>query len=203
MKRVISRLAALAAFVLAVNVASAEDGVLYWMIDTSSSSVGEDSLSTYFAGYATSDFAARVRVTGGDISGDVFLDIFDGDSFVPGSGSGGVFFDSDGVGSSTDSVQAFVPGSYLTLASPEYSFLIEIGNIDAENNWTTIAKSSEVLTYTSIQTYIMPAFSIDPSPATTWSPGSFQAVPEPSGGLLTAMGLALLALRRKRFAEGA
>lgn len=196
------RLAAFVAIVLSVNVASAEDGVLYWMIDTSSSSVGDDPLSTYFAGYATSDFAARVRVTGGDISGDVFLDIFDGSDFVSGSGIGGVFFDDDGVGSSTDSIQAFVPGSYLTSASPEYSFFIELGNIDSSDNWTTIAESA-ALGYEAISAYIKPTFDMNPTVAQIWNPTQFSAVPEPSGGLLTMMGLALLALRRKRFAEGA
>ena len=59
------------------------------------------------------------------------------------------------------------------------------------------------MTYTQLANagYIHPKFDLNPPASMIWTPGSFQAVPEPSGGLLTLMGVALLALRRRRMGE--
>ena len=208
MKRGISRLAALAAIVMAVNVALAEDGVLYWMIDSTADPTvtpqdgGSDmTLSDFFGTFGSgSEFAARVRVTGEGVSEDTFLDLYyPGGTF---DGEYGVDFDGLDVGTPYG-VQAVIPTSYSS-GSPEYSFIVEIGNV-SDGDWTTIAQSSAE-TYASLASsrYIRSLSDLGPSSSMqVWTPGQFQAVPEPSGGLLTMMGLALLALRRKRFAEGA
>ena len=44
---------------------------------------------------------------------------------------------------------------------------------------------------------------MSPENLAVWTPVVFTAVPEPSSGLLTLLGMALLALRRKKLAEEA
>ena len=77
------KIAACAALTLTAGVASAGDDVLYWMVDTTAT-VEQDGVTTSVASFfdnygapAGSAFAARVRVTGGDIQDgqDVFLDL--------------------------------------------------------------------------------------------------------------------------------
>ena len=87
MNRRLLKMAAFVAALLMVGVASAEEDVLYWMID-SSATVEKDgvtsSVSEFFDNYgapANSAFAARVRVTGGNITEDTFLDLY-----IPGYG---------------------------------------------------------------------------------------------------------------------
>lgn len=201
-QRKLARIAALAATILTTGVASAEDDVLYWMIDDSAT-VEKDgvtsSVSSFFDSYEApegSAFAARVRVTGGNITEDTFLNLY-----IPGYGvdSGEVEFSDVGGhwGAGVPTGNQSPLGDY---GSPEYSFMIELGNIDSSDNWTTVATSAAA-TYSSLADYIHQTFDINPGNVATWMPTSFQAVPEPSGGLLTLMGIALLALRRKRVGE--
>lgn len=205
------KLTALAVIILAAGSTFAEDGVLYWMIDTTATVTpkGGDamSLSDYFSTFeGNSEFAARVRVSGGNISGETFLDLYYGSTIGFDDGEFGVDFEFDGTGApcvgTPYGIQAAVPSTY-SAGSPEYSFIVEIGNV-TEDTWTTVASSSATYSELIASKYIHPLSDLDvPSPTQIWMPGSFQAVPEPSGGLLTMMGLALLALRRKRFAKGA
>lgn len=206
------KLTALAVIILAAGSTFAEDGVLYWMIDTTATVTpnGGDamSLSDYFSTFeGNSEFAARVRVSGGNISGETFLDLYYGPTIGFDDGEFGVDFEfDDGTGApyvgTPYGIQAAVPSSY-SAGSPEYSFIVEIGNV-TEDAWTTVASSSATYSELIASKYIHPLSDLDvPSPTQIWMPGSFQAVPEPSGGLLTVMGVALLALRRKRYAEGA
>ncbi len=221
------RLAALAAAVLTASLGFAGEGdVLYWMVDgsatittdaeagttaTISDFFGNIKSKSYpaFEGLNTgkdSAFAARVRVTGGGIQDgqDVFLDMY-----IPGSGldeGGGeygvVFSDVGGYwGAGVPTGNQSPLGGY-SAGSPEYSFIVELGNIDSSDNWTTVATSASVA-YSSLGDYIHQTFDINPSTLAAWTPTAFTAVPEPSGGLLMTMGLALLALRRKRSDEGA
>ena len=74
---------------------------------------------------------------------------------------------------------------------------MELGNIDSSDNWTTVAWSAAA-TYSSLGDYIHQTFDINPGQIAVWAPNQFTTVPEPSSGLLTAIGIALLALRRKR-----
>ena len=204
----IFKIAAFVAVALTAGIASAGDDVLYWMVGDSAT-VEKDgvttSISSFFDSYGApegSAFAARVRVTGGDIQDgqDVFLDLYiPGYGVDTGNGDLGVEF-SDvggywGAGVPTGNQS---PSGDFSAGTPEYSFIVELGNIDASDNWTTVATSASA-TYSSLGDYIHETFDINPGQIAVWTPTTFTApVPEPSSGLLMAVGLALLALRRKR-----
>ena len=202
------KMAAYAAVALTAGVASAGDDILYWMIDNSATveKAGvTTSITSFFDNYGApegSAFAARVRVTGGTIQDgqDVFLDLYiPGYGVDTGNGDLGVEF-SDvggywGAGVPTGNQS---PSGDFSAGTPEYSFIVELGNIDSSDNWTTVATSASA-TYSSLGDYIHETFDINPGQIAVWSPTTFTApVPEPSSGLLMAVGLALLALRRKR-----
>ncbi len=200
--------AACAAVALTAGVASAGDDVLYWMIDNSAT-VEKDgvttSITSFFENYGApegSAFAARVRVTGGDIQDgqDVFLDLYiPGYGVDTGNGDLGVEFgDAGGYWGAGVPTGNQSPSGDFSAGTPEYSFIVELGNIDSSDNWTTVATSASA-TYSSLGDYIHETFDINPGQIAVWSPTTFTApVPEPSSGLLMAVGLALLALRRKR-----
>ena len=204
----IFKMAAYATVALTAGVASAGDDILYWMIDNSAT-VEKDgvttSIASFFENYdapSGSAFAARVRVTGGDIQDgqDVFLDLYiPGYGVDEGGGEYGVEF-SDvggywGAGVPTGNQS---PSGEFSAGTPEYSFIVELGNIDSSDNWTTVATSASAA-YSDLGDFIHETFDINPGQIGVWSPTTFTAsVPEPSSGLLMAVGLALLALRRKR-----
>ena len=203
----IFKIAACAALALTAGVASAGDDVLYWMVD-SSATVEKDgvttSVSSFFDNYAApegSAFAARVRVTGGDIQDgqDVFLDLdIPGYGVDTGNGDLGVEFgDAGGYWGAGVPTGNQSPSGDFSAGTPEYSFIVELGNIDSSDNWTTVATSASA-TYSSLGDYIHQTFDINPGQIAVWAPSTFTAVPEPSGGLLVLIGTALLALRRKQ-----
>ena len=205
------KIAAVTAIALMAGVSSAgENDVLYWMVGDSATVEKEDgtkvSIGDYFADPAVatsgSDFAARVRVTGGNIQEgqDVFLDLYiPGYGLDVGSGEYGVSFTDEsgywGAGVPTGNQS---PSGDYSAGTAEYSFIVELGNIDSSDNWTTVATSATT-TYSSLGAYIHESFGLNPSAMAVWTPTSFYApVPEPSSGLLTLIGFAFLALRRKR-----
>ena len=200
--------AACAAVALTAGVASAGDDILYWMIDNSAT-VEKDgvttSITSFFDSYGApegSAFAARVRVTGGDIQDgqDVFLDLYiPGYGVDTGNGDLGVEFgDVGGYWGAGVPTGNQSPSGDFSAGTPEYSFIVELGNIDASDNWTTVATSASAA-YSTLGDYIHETFDINPGQIAVWTPTTFTApVPEPSSGLLMAVGLALLALRRKR-----
>lgn len=208
------RLVGLAAFVAAFLTAgvssAAESDVLYWMVDSGATVTRTDgttaTISDYFANPSPdvavygSDYAARVRVTGGDIQSgqNVFLDLYTGDGIDKGGGQYGVSFDNGsgywGAGVPTGNQS---PSGDYSAGTPEYSFVVELGNIDASDNWTTVATSASA-TYSSLADYIHKTFDLNPGQTAVWTPSQFHAVPEPSSGLLALIGTAVLALRRKR-----
>ena len=214
MTRRLYRIAVLAAAIMAASVSDAGDDVLYWMVDDNATIdrwwSGETISISDQAGQCPqgSDFAARIRVTGGNIpeGQDVFLDLYiPGYGIDVGGGEYGVVF-SDvggywGAGVPTGNQS---PSEAYAAGSPEYSFIVELGNIDSDEKWTTVATSA-ARTYSSLynDNYIHETFDLNPGTLAAWTPIVFTAVPEPSGGLLTALGLALLALRRKKFGKGA
>lgn len=212
MCRKLSRMAVLAAAILTAGVASAGAGdVLFWMVDDNAVVWHPDSpdwttspISDFFDSYAGgSDFAARIRVTGGNITTDTFLDLYDLSDGTTYSGEFGVDFADNGGywGAGVPTGNQSPSGDY-SAGSPEYSFTVELGNITDDGNggwtWTTVAHSATE-TYSSLvrQGFIHPTFDLNPSSMVAWNPGAF-AVPEPSSGLLTLIGFAFLALRRKR-----
>ena len=209
------RLAALVVMALAAEALSAgENDVLYWMVGSNAqvwhpdspewtASPISDFFANYYDGVPLSDFAARIRVTGGDITADTFLNLYDLSDGTTYSGEFGVPFSDDsgywGAGVPTGNQS---PSGDYSAGTPEYCFTLELGNATYDENdgwsWTTIAHSATE-TYSSLasQGFIHPKFELNPSAMAVWTPESF-AVPEPSSGLLTSLGFAFLALRRKR-----
>ena len=213
MFREVSRIVALTATILAAGIASAADNdVLYWMVDGSatvnewwSGGRGEIGIQEFFGAPPDgSAYAARIRVTGGDITEDTFLDLYiPGYGLDVGGGEYGVEFSTVGGywGAGVPTGNQSPSGDY-SAGTPEYCFIVELGNIDSSDNWTTVATSAAA-SYSDLGTYIHQTFDINPSSMAVWTPTQFTAVPEPSSGLLTLLGLALISLRRKRPAEGA
>ena len=210
MNRHFLRITAFAAALLVVGVSFAEEDVLYWMVDSNAEVTKDGVTSTvgsFFDNYGApegSAFAARVRVTGGNIQEgqDVFLDLYIPNYGIDtGNGDIGVLFsDASGYwGAGVPTGNQSPIGDY-SAGLPEFSFIVELGNIDSSDNWTTVATSAAA-TYSSLAANIHQTFDINPGQTAVWTPASFQAVPEPSGGLLTLMGVALLALRRRRMGE--
>ena len=203
----VSRVAVLVAAILMAGISRADDAVLYWMVDDNAT------ISRWWNGTsisisdqaalcpAGSDLAARIRVTGGNIQDDedVFLDLYiPGYGIDVGGGEYGVEFSEVGGywGAGVPTGNQSPSGGY-SAGSPEYSFIVELGNIDSSDNWTTVATSAAE-SYSSLAAYIHETFDINPGSLNVWAPTAFTAVPEPSSGLLTLLGLAVLALRRKR-----
>lgn len=197
---------ALLALMLPFAAAAGESDVLYWMVSTDDSTVdmkdgsSPQGLAAYIASFGTSaDIAARVRVTGG--TEDTFLDLY-----YPGEGE--YFCEHGDLGVNLDYFETATSGikspvDNYSAGSPEYSFIVEIGNVvwnGDDGSWTTIAKS-EAASYAMLGDYIAKTLSVDIPHGGVWSPTAFTAVPEPSSGLLTLLGMALVALRRKRFGE--
>ena len=213
MRRLVKIFAVLAAGIFATGVSSAgENDVLYWMID-SSAAVDGTKVSDFFKGYtstADSSFAARVRVTGGGITEDTFLSLY-----VPEVGThdgelGVDFADIEGYWGAgvPGGNQSPLSAADYSVGSPEFSFIIELGNVAWDNEgrtwtWTTIATSGAAESYQSLANYIHQTFDLSPGQSAVWTPTQFVAVPEPSGGILVVLGTAFLALRRRRFEEGA
>ena len=202
MFRRFSRLAALAAAIMTAGILSAgENDVLYWMIDSSATVTpadGGSAVSIRDLATEGSALAARIRVTGGDITEDTFLDLYiPGYGLDVGGGEYGVEFSTVGGywGAGVPTGNQSPSGEY-SAGTPEYSFIVELGNIDSSENWTTVATSATA-TYSSLADYIHQTFDMNPSSMAVWTPTEFTAVPEPSSGLLMVMGMALLALRRK------
>ena len=88
--------------------------------------------------------------------------------------------------------------SKFASGSPEAAFMIELGNYDSGNNWSTLALS-ETATYADLvaNNHIETASGYIPNPVAIWTPTSY-VVPEPTSGMLVLVGAALLALRRRR-----
>ncbi len=91
--------------------------------------------------------------------------------------------------------------SDFAAGSPEYSFVIELGSYEDET-WSTLA-TSEPSTYGELSgRYIVPAQGgYLPNPGGVWVPAAY-SVPEPGSGTLVLVGVALLALRRRRRQHG-
>ncbi len=131
--------------------------------------------------------------TDGTESAPIFLNLFteDGGSLS----DAGTFTDvSDGY---AGPLWADVTG----YSDPSWSFVIELGNLNdsgTDDIWTAMAYS-EKATYDQLRRFIQPGEIPDPT-MTPWQGGAY-AVPEPTSGLLLALGGVLLALRRRNRGE--
>jgi hypothetical protein len=207
MIRGVSRIAALSAVILAVGILPAEEEVLYWMVgaDATVNDHGTVSSVSDFLPAETENSwsAARIRVTGGDIARDVFLDVYDSDGTLQaGSGELGIAFGDTGSGywgAGVPTGNQSPLGDYA-VTSPEYSFIIELGNVSWDGDsasWVETVAVSQSATYSDISRYIHTSFDPNPMVGGAWAPTTYN-VPEPSGGLLLLVGGGLLLLRRRR-----
>ena len=207
MIRGVFRIAALAAAIFAAGSLSAAEEVLYWMVgdDATVNDHGTYSSVSDFLPTETDDSwsAARIRVTGGDIVGDVFLDVYDSDGTLQvGSGALGIAFGDTGSGywgAGVPTGNQSPLGGYAG-TSPEYSFIIELGNVSWDGNaasWVETVAVSQSATYSDISRYIHTSFDPNPMVGGAWAPTAYN-VPEPSSGLLLLVGGGLLLLRRRK-----
>lgn len=204
-----------------VGLASRADEVLYWMLDNPTIT------DTYYTKYQLADQSttmqgndmvwARVaavsadqvdaynatRLDNGITEGDlVYLDLYykKNGSWVIDNPTGqgrDVVKITDG-GQVVPYQRASIAAS-LTTAVPgvdwtTYSFSVELGTFNDNGDWV-LAAISGTETYAALTGYI--SQQLDIPDATRWAPNAF-AAPEPTSGLLTLFGLALLGLRRKK-----
>lgn len=190
--------------------------VLYWQV-TEDATVDRGNIKDFVESFGTYEgelpngdtyisynVAARVKVTGGNLSQPEYLRIYFGDGeFEDGSlgldlapDTGGYW----GLGVSSpvqSSVEEYGYGSELF---KEYAFMVELGELTWDDvakdlNWTTIAQSDEFAAEMLSQ-YIHERFELAPPSLAAWNP-NFHTVPEPSTSLLCLLGSSLLILRRK------
>lgn len=221
MVKAISRFAVFAAALITAGVSFAEEKVLYWMVDDTAEVSLDDGVTTmsigdYFNSYSSQEgnsglFAARIRVTGGDITEPTFLSLYylddQGNVQLEPGNIGVDFFDNAGYwGAGVPTGNQSPSGSHAN-HTPEYTFLVELGNISWDGStasWVeTIADSGTPLRYSDLVSsgYIHESFDLNPPAGQIWTPTQFNEVPEPSSGLLVLIGGALLALRRRRKGE--
>lgn len=139
-------------------------------------------------GYAVN--GARVRVDGTD----AFLPLYAEDGGVWQLTQYTEAWTDDGAGGWSGT--GWVPASLGSFDDAQYSFLLELGYIDGGGAWTTLAVSEAAGRNSLVQHVSLGG--VGTQPQVPWTP-SF-AVPEPSAGLLFAVGGLLLMMRRARFA---
>ena len=211
-------MAALAAAILTAGVSFADEQVLYWMVDDSAmiNVDGTDvsikdyldpskpnSSSPYIVAPETY-YAARIHVTGGG-GEDTFLPLY-----YPGGGlEDGTFgvelWENAGVWGAGVPTGNQSPVTGYASGSPEYTFIVEIGNVSWDEgsgvaSWVETVAESAAASYSSLYEagYIASSFDTNPPSGQIWTQTSFTAVPEPSSGLLLLVGGGLLLLRRRR-----
>lgn len=131
------------------------------------------------------------------------------DEFASGEGSYGVQVtyngsaldikttDGSSVGPVVDTVTAQQPGYLVNIAdvSSGSSFYIELVKYN-DGEWNTVGVSSE-LAYADVGTYTVDLNAIAPTLPAAWTGGTY-AAPEPTSGVLMLLGLAGLALKRRK-----
>lgn len=216
MKRTVKQwLMLLAAGLLAAfGVTARADEVLYWMVDNPTitswynvqKTVSEMGIEgARVAAFKTSDtaayFASRTGTPGAAPSLEydvVYLDMY----FADGEGNWIVDRNADPrinvaeIPSGKDSMVGLARASVGTLGDvkySDYSFAVELYTWDSSNEAWVFAAMSESETYAALTDYRGDQVDF---PSGWWTPGAF-AAPEPTSGMLSLIGLALLALKRK------
>lgn len=169
-KFIVSALMALSCGVLC---AADTDMYLFWMIDNSTSIGGQTASQLVTAG----GYTARLAVSGSE---GTYLNLYSDDLSAL-SGSSTVSL-GDVVNWDTVAAVGGYSGS---------SFLVEILNSGE------LAYRSETVSYADLGAY-MSSMKDMARPGDTYAFGTFTAVPEPTSGLLLLLGVAGLALRRKK-----
>ena len=208
------------------GLASYADEVLYWMLDNptitdmyytqykladrSETMKGKEMVFARVAAFqdkAGDNSYEATRLDGGfSGAGDiVYLDLYfpDGDgnwtldipnntvAIIGASGEPGTVKPSERASIAASLTAA---GKMPGMSIDSFSFAVELGTYDDDGNWV-LAAISHTETYEALTDYI--SLQLDIPDATRWAPNAF-AAPEPSSGLLTLIGLALLGLKRKK-----
>ncbi len=164
--------------------------VMYWQLTGTQPQYNGQTWNTVRVGYYTSPAA-----TTPDDAADGYLSLTPTSNPDENSTSTMV-----GASSAANGYFAVIPSG----GESAYSYFIELGNYDG-SKYTAAAQSGQIA-YTDIGQYTITTAQLDDilghmSTATmqAWTGGSgFQAVPEPTGGLMVLVGLSVFALRRRK-----
>lgn len=77
-----------------------------------------------------------------------------------------------------------------------YSFYVELANFESVNKVTTLARSGTV-TYDQLAGHIGSDL-LSVSSVSPWHASNYQAIPEPTTGLMLLLGLSLVSLKRRK-----
>jgi hypothetical protein len=184
--------------VLATAAAAAAEGeVLWWMVGPDFGSITakntEDNTVTTADALGVTDVRVRYESTDGSVGYLSFFGLNEDGSVTVYDGStklGGEY----GMG-----LPAEYFGDLSGLSGESYSFVVELGNY-SDGRWTHTSMESEKVSYDTLvaQKHITSWKNDAPSYGTPWVAGNYSVVPEPTSGLLTVLGIAFLALRRRR-----
>lgn len=164
--------------------------VMYWQLTGTAPQYDGQTWNTVRVGYFTSPAA-----TTPDSAADGYLSLTPTSNPDENSTSTMV-----GAASAANGYFAVIPSG----GESAYSYFIELGNYDGAK-YTAVAQSGQIA-YSDIGQYTITTAQLDDILASTsiarmqaWTGGSaFQAVPEPTGGLMVLVGLSVLALRRRK-----
>lgn len=189
-----------------MSIAYAVDEVLYWMVEEDARVYFQDgqakALPLLVPSSDSLSLAARVHVSNASLAEDAFLDLYyqeDDGSWAKWPGDLGIDFGDSGSGYWGCGVPTGNFSPITDFNSPEYAFMVEIGNYNwDDDSWTTIASSASQ-SYNSLfeKGYIHYTFDLNPPTGSVWSPKDFYApIPEPNTSLLILIGVSMLALKR-------
>lgn len=183
--------------VLATAAAAAAEGeVLWWMVGPDFGSItakNTDGGTVKAADLGVTDVRVRYESTDGSVGYLSFFGLNEDGSVTVYDGStklGGEY----GMG-----LPAEYFGDLSGLSGESYNFVVELGNY-SDGRWTRTSMESEKVSYGTLlaQKHITAWQNVSPSYGTPWVAGNYSVVPEPTSGLLTVLGIAFLALRRRR-----